>query len=229
MESESVAEVFLLAENRLLREALIRILAKKSDIRVVGAAPYSSSAREQIVAAHPSVVLLDAIGPIFSDVKLVSTLQSAIPEVRVVMVDMELDELTFLRAVGEGVVGYVLKDASAAEVAATIRAVSAGEAVCPPALSMTLFNVVQRRLSPAGPSRVLSRREQELVALLRERLTNKEIAARLNLSEQTVKNHVHRMMRKVGAPDRLGIVERYECEGLGGRPLGGRTSGQLYE
>jgi DNA-binding NarL/FixJ family response regulator len=52
------------------------------------------------------------------------------------------------------------------------------------------------------------------MALLRDRLTNKEIAARLNLSEQTVKNHVHRMLRKVGAPDRFAVVERYELEGL---------------
>src|ERR1700681_2356373 len=222
MGPQSIAEVFLLAENRLLREALIRILAKKNDIQVVGAAPYSPSAQEQIIASRPSVILLDAIGPIFSDAKFVSTLQAAIPEVRVVMVDMDPDERTFLRAVGEGVVGYILKDASATEVADTIRAVFAGEAVCPPALSMTLFNVVQRRLSLAAPSRALSRREQDLVALLRERLTNKEIAARLNLSEQTVKNHVHRMMRKIGAPDRLGIVERYEYESLGGR-----TAGQL--
>jgi DNA-binding NarL/FixJ family response regulator len=214
MEPQVVAEVFLLAENRLLREALIRILSKKCDIRVVGAAPYSPDTLHQLIAARPSIVLLDSIGPVFSEARLMATLHAAIPGVRVVVVDMDLDERTFLRAVGEGVVGYVLKDASATEVAATIRAVSAGEAVCPPPLSMTLFNVVQRRLLPVGTSRVLSRREEELVALLRERLTNKEIAARLNLSEQTVKNHVHRMMRKIGAPDRLGIVERYEWESL---------------
>ena len=136
------------------------------------------------------------------------------------MVDMDPDERTFLRAVGEGVVGYVLKDASATEVADTIRAVFAGEAVCPPALSMTLFNVVQRRLSLPTPSRVLSRREQELVALLRERLTNKEIAARLNLSEQTVKNHVHRMMRKIGAPDRLASSSGASSKALVEEPQG---------
>jgi DNA-binding NarL/FixJ family response regulator len=134
------------------------------------------------------------------------------------MIDMELDQRTFLRAVREGVVGYVLKDASAMEVAGMIRAVAAGEAVCPPSLSMVLFHVVQSRLCTGATSRMLSRREQELVTLLRERLTNKEIAARLNLSEQTVKNHVHRMLRKVGVPDRLAIVERYEWESLGGRP-----------
>ena len=217
MEPKRIAKVFLLAENRLLREALIRILAKKSDIRVVGAAAHSPTTQEKIIAALPSIVLLDSIDLVFSEAKLVSTLHVAIPGVRVVMVDMELDPGTFLRAVREGIVGYVLKDASAVEVGATISAVAAGEAVCPPALSMALFRyVAQQRRSPGDTPRLLSRREHELMALLRDRLTNKEIAARLNLSQQTVKNHVHRMLRKVGAPDRFAIVERYELEGLGG-------------
>jgi two-component system, NarL family, response regulator DevR len=209
------AEVFLLAENRLLREALIRILAKKTNIRVVGAAPYSPATMEQIIALNPKIVVLDSVGPVFSDTRLVSLLHAAIPGVRVAMIDMDLDQHTFLKAVGEGVVGYVLKDASAAEVAGMIRAVAAGEAVCPPTLSMALFLMVRRRLFVGTASQVLSRREQELATLLRERLTNKEIAARLNLSEQTVKNHVHRMLRKIGAKDRMAIVKRYELDGLG--------------
>jgi two-component system response regulator DevR len=215
MESKAIAEVFLLAENRLLREALIRILTKKTDIRVVGAAPYSPTAQEQIVAARPNIVLLDSVGPVFSEARLVSNLHASLPGVRIAMIDMDLDQRTFLRAVREGVVGYILKDASAAEVAGMIRAVASGEAVCPPVLSMTLFSVVQGRLVPGPTSRALSRREQGLVALLRERLTNKEIAARLNLSEQTVKNHVHRILRKVGAPDRLAIINRYDWDRLG--------------
>src|ERR1700691_4588645 len=215
MESRMIVEVFLLADNRLLREALIRILTKKSDIRVVGAAPFSPDVLEQIKAAHPSIVLLDSIAPVFSEVRLVAGLHAAIPGVRVAMIDMELDQHTFLRAVREGVVGYVLKDASATEVAGMIRAIAMGEAVCPPLLSMALFQVVRQHLFAGAASRVLSRREQQLVTLLRERLTNKEIAARLNLSEQTVKNHVHRMLRKVGAQDRVAIVERCELEGLG--------------
>jgi two-component system response regulator DevR len=214
MEPQPIAEVFLLAENRLLREALIRILAKKSDIRVVGAAPYSPATLEQIIVTRPSIVLLDSVASVFSETRLVPLLQAAIPGVRVAMIDMELDKYTFLRAVREGVVGYVLKDASAAEVAGMIRAIAAGEAVCPPLLSMSLFHVVQRLLFRSGATQVLSRREQDLVALLRERLTNKEIAARLNLSEQTVKNHVHRILRKIGAADRLAIVESYDLQSL---------------
>ena len=109
------------------------------------------------------------------------------------------------------------------EMAATIRSVATGEAVCPPALSMALFRVAARQATPPstfswGTELGLSRREQQLVELLRERLTNKEIAAQLNLSEQTVKNHVHNILRKVGASDRLTIVERCEVERLRSSP-----------
>jgi DNA-binding NarL/FixJ family response regulator len=213
MEPKGIAEVFLLAENRLLREALIRILTTKSNIRVVGAAPYAPSILEKIAATRPSIVLLDSISLVFSEAKLVSSLHAAAPGIRVVMVDMETDQSTFLKLVREGVVGYVLKDASAMEVVSAITAVAAGEAVCPAALSMALFHcVAEHYKSPRDSSRILSRREHELMALLQERLTNKQIAARLNLAEQTVKNHVHHILRKVGASDRLAIAERRERE-----------------
>ena len=209
MEPKGPAEVFLLAENRLLREALIRILTTKGNIHVVGAGAYSATTRERLIAARPSIVLLDCIGLVLSESRFVSALRAEIPDVRVVMVDMEPDSAAFLRAVREGVVGYVLKDASAMEVVSAINAVSAGEAVCPPALSMAMFQCVARHYrSSHEPSRALSRREQELLALLYDRLTNKQIAARLNLAEQTVKNHVHRILRKVGAPDRQAVVEQ---------------------
>jgi DNA-binding NarL/FixJ family response regulator len=212
-----VAEVFLLAENRLLREALVRLLTKRSDIRVVGANPYSPTVHEEIIAARPNIIVLDSVGPASSRAGLIPKLHSAMPDVRVVMVDMDADENAFLRSVREGAVGYVLKDASALEVAATIRSVAAGEAVCPPSLSMVLFRyVAQQTAIPAnvswGAELGLSRREQQMVGLLRDHLTNKEIAARLNLSEQTVKNHIHHILRKVGAPNRLTIVERCEID-----------------
>jgi DNA-binding NarL/FixJ family response regulator len=216
MGSRWITEVYLLAENRLLREALVRLLGKKN-IRVVGANPYSPLVLEEIVAKSPSIIVLDSSGFAPSTPSLISTLLDSIPEVRIVMVDMELDEKTFLKAVREGVVGYVLKDACASEVAATIRAVAEGEAVCPPALSMALFRCVTQQANlPStfswGAEQGLSRREQQLVELLRARLTNKEIANQLNLSEQTVKNHVHNILRKVGATDRVDVVKLCEME-----------------
>ncbi len=205
-----IIDVFLLAENRLLREALIRLLGKKKDVRVVGANSYSPAVHEEVLASHPHIILLDSNGLTFSNATLISSLLAALRNLRVVMVDMERDDSTFLRAVRAGVVGYVLKDASAQEVADTIRSVAAGEAVCPSSLSMALFRFVAQPMSVTPVTwradLGLSRREQQLAELLRERLTNKEIAARLNLSEQTVKNHVHHILRKVGAPNRFTIM-----------------------
>jgi len=217
-----LADVFLLAENRLLREALIRLLNKKSELRVVGANGYSPAVHDEISSLHPNIILLDSNGLSFSNATLISRLHIALPNVRVVMVDMEPHETTFLTAVRAGVVGYILKDASAMEVAATIRAVVTGQAVCPPSLTMALFrSIAQPDSTPStvswGAGLGLSRREQHMVELLRERLTNKEIAARLNLSEQTVKNHVHNILRKLGAPNRASIVQR--CESAAGGPF----------
>lgn len=214
-----VAAVFLLAENRLLREALLRILSKKDDIEVVGAGCYGFDMFEQIVLTRANVVVLDSVSSLLSERGVVGELQRLNSAIRVVMVGMEADEAVFLRVVQAGAVGYVLKDASAVEVARTIRAVAAGEAVCPSALSGALFQWVARH-KPAIPSLHLknnlglSRREQQLVGLIQQGLTNKEMASQLHLSEQTVKNHVHRMLRKLGAPDRLSIVEVCRDEGL---------------
>jgi DNA-binding NarL/FixJ family response regulator len=208
-------EVYLLAENRLLREALIRLLSKRSGVRVVGANAYSASVHREVIVARPQIILMDSSGLDSSRPTLISTLRSAIRTLRIVMVDMAPDEETFLAAIRAGVVGYVLKNASALEVAAAIHAVAAGKAVCPPSLCMVLFRSVMQQ--PAVLRTVawasdlgLSRRQQEMVELLRQRLTNKEIALRLNLSEQTVKNHVHSILRKLGAPNRFSIAELCE-------------------
>src|SRR5581483_4911917 len=217
MSAKCVAEVFLLAENRLLREALARLLTKRG-IRILGANCYSSEVMDEIVRKRPQVILLDSNGLVSSEGGIAS-LRSAVPTARLVMVDMESDEQTFLKAIREGVVGYVLKDASAIEVADTIWAVAAGQAVCPPSLSIALFRCVSQQAvrTFAGHPKSdlgLSRREQQLVELLADRLTNKEIAAHLNLSEQTVKNHVHNILRKLGATDRVSIVRLCEEDRL---------------
>ena len=210
-DSENV-QVFILAENRLLREALTRILSKKSDIQVVGASAFSPDVVAQINVAGPDVLLSDSAAVALSDLHLISEVRAAIPGLKVVMIGMDADRETFLRAVQDGIVGFVLKDASAMEVAAAVRAVANHEAVCPPSLCMALFErVANQNPQPASfvmsHSLGLTRREQQLVQMISHGLTNKEIASQLNLSEQTVKNHIHRMLRKLGAADRLGAVE----------------------
>lgn len=213
-----VVRVFILAENRLLREALARILNKKSDIRVVGASAFAPEIVQQIAATDPQVLLSDSATLALSELRLVPEVLAAMPGLKVVMVGMETERATFLKAVRDGIVGYVLKEASAMEVAACVRSVADGEAVCPPSMCMALFEQLAN-LTPQPPAFVfkhdlgLTRREQQLVQMISRGLTNKEIAAQLNLSEQTVKNHVHRMLRKLGASDRFGAVERCRVPG----------------
>lgn len=216
-----VAQVFLLAENRLLREALIRLLSKKSELRIVGASAYSPSVHHEIIAARPHIILLDSSGSAVSRSTLIYNLRSAIRNLRIVMVDMEANEEVFLSAIRTGVVGYVLKDASALEVAVAIGEVAEGKAVCPASLCPLLFRLIIEQspvqsTSTWGSERGLTRREQQIVELLRQRLTNREIALRFNLSEQTVKNHVHHILRKTGSPNRFSIVEFCQSKRVGG-------------
>ncbi len=211
MSTEVSIPVFLLAENRLLREALARILGKKTDITVVGAATYSPSIAESIAAVSAQVLLFDP-GDSSSSLLFMQTVRETLPGLKVILIGMELNADVFLRAVREGIAGYLLKDATAADVAAAVRAVANDQAVCPPDLCHTLFDYVarQRRTSPSffvKHQLGLTRREQQLVEMISRGSTNKEIAGELGLSEQTVKNHIHRVLRKLGVRDRLAAVE----------------------
>jgi DNA-binding NarL/FixJ family response regulator len=216
--SESIA-VFILAENRLLREALARILSKKADTHVVGACAFSAQIVEQIAQASPDVLLADSSVPNLPGLQLIPELRGAVPGLKVVMIGMDGERESFVQAVRDGIAGYVLKDASAAEVATAIRAVANGEAACPPGLCLALFEYVAAEKHYGTAFRIrhnlgLTRREQQLVQMIERGLTNKEIASQLNLSEQTVKNHVHRMLRKLGASDRLAAVELCRLPGV---------------
>jgi DNA-binding NarL/FixJ family response regulator len=211
--------IFLLAQNRLLREALARVLDKKNDLTVVGACALSSLTLEQIIEAAPDVLVMDSFTTAGPNRDFVRQAQQGVSQLKLVMIGMEADEQTFMYVLREGALGYVLKDASAIEVVTTVRAVASGEAVCPPQLSTLLFRYAARQLNQIPSFHVkvslgLTIREQQLVGLIGLGLTNKEIAAQLQLAEQTVRNHVHRMLRKVGASDRLAVVEICRMQGL---------------
>lgn len=202
--------VFLLAGCRLFREALARILGAKSDLCVVGCAPCSSDAVAEIQKSHCDVLLVDPVNGESCDFSLIETVSREVPAARTILIDMVEDEAIFLKAVCTGASGYLLQHASAMDVVAAVRSVHQGEAVCPPRLCRVLFQRVASNGN--GHSRPktrtsLTRREQQLVPLIGRGLTNKEIAAHLNLSEQTVKNHIHRILQRMGATDRFAAVE----------------------
>ena len=208
--------VFLLCGNRLLREALLRILGKRAGLVIVGASGYSRDTLKTLIACEPQIILLDFLGEAFAEPLLLRHIHEALSATRTVMVGMEAREEHFFQSVREGAAGYVLREASAAEVLGAIRSVAAGEAVCPACFSATLFRcasqllTMQENLRSRGPSE-LSRREQQLVALVCGGDTNKEIASRLHLSPHTVKNHIYRILKKTGASDRISLADHYRA------------------
>jgi DNA-binding NarL/FixJ family response regulator len=200
--------IFLVTRNRLLGEALTKIIGEKGDLQVVGAAPFSPETTDKILSAVPDVLLLDSTLDTQTGLEIIPEMHRCAPQAKIVLIGMDPDKEVFLNAVHEGVVGYVLKDASSKEVTEAVRAIARGAAVCPPELCLTLFQYVCSGVSfQAGRRLGLTRREQQLVAMIGRGLTNKEIAVQLNVSEHTVKNQVHRMLQKVGVNRRLAIVE----------------------
>ena len=124
----------------------------------------------------------------------------------------------FLVAVRSVVMGYLLKEASASDVVGAVRAVFRGEAVCPPQLCSSLFRFVARTsrempIQGSAPRPDLTLRQQQLVTLVAKGLTNKEIASHLNLSEFTVRNHIHRILKQVDAGSRSEAVETIRAYG----------------
>ena len=116
-------DVFLLTENRLLREALMRIFGEKSDLALVGATPFSPQLVKEVAVTKARVLLSDSGLNSFTDLQIIPELRTVLPELRVLLIGMESDASTFLRAVRAGVLGYVLKDASSIDVAAAVRSV----------------------------------------------------------------------------------------------------------
>lgn len=214
------ANIYLVAENRLFRQMLIRLLRKRSDMRVVGENCYSDSAPEEIAASKCDVLLLDFLTTA-SSAELTERVLKAVPGVKVIMFGMDEDPDMFLQAVRSGACGYVLKDASAAELVTAVRGVLLGEAVCPAVLCRALFQFVSRefREMPAIPGQIasckhgLTYRQRQLASLVALGKTNKEIAASLNLSEFTVKNHVRRIMQQVDVRSRHAAVDVLRASG----------------
>src|SRR6266496_2573642 len=207
----SSIRVFLMMENRLLREALIRLFRKRSDLVVVGHDGPADATASQVHETQFDVLVTDSFQTAWPAAKIACETQGQ-AAFKAILIGMEPDEEQFIAAVRSGVMGYLLKDASASDLVAAVRAVYRGEAVCPPQLCSTLFRFVAHMVDEMPIQRSAARpdltlRQQQLIALVAKGLTNKEIASHLNLSEFTVRNHIHRILKQVDAGSRSEAVE----------------------
>jgi two-component system nitrate/nitrite response regulator NarL len=209
-QSSSSTNVYVVAENRLLRETLVRLFRKRGDLSVVGENSYSGSTPELVASAQSGLLLLDCFNPNHKSDDLICDLRESVPQLKVVLFGMDEDADIFLQAVRLGINGYVLKSASAAELTDAVRLVAQGEAVCPPRFCKILFHAIASESSQkaaveeqrSGMRLELTQRQRQLMSLVAMGQSNKEIAANLNLSEFTVKNHIYRVMKQLDAQNR---------------------------
>ena len=203
--------VFVLSSNRLLRESIERMVRKKPDLDLIGAQSIRADSKEEVINSDAEVLVLDSLQFVLeTDGWWVTASPAERRRIKVLLIAMDDDKKHFLSAVKQGAVGYVLQDAPAIEVIGGIRAVARGEAICPPHFVRVLFDYVASLSSfsdlPNTRTRRqwgLTRREQQLIPLIGRGMTNKEIAMQLSLSEETVKSHVHRILRKAGVGNRV--------------------------
>jgi DNA-binding NarL/FixJ family response regulator len=217
--ARSAVAVVVVEDNRLLYDALCDMLRQQPDFDVYqSAADASVSAQLALAetvgenAAHvPVVVLLDVSLGERDSVMACARLCRTAPNLRVIVMGMMAPQEEIADFVSAGAVAFSMKDASAAEFVRTIRQVAQGEPLLPPALTQSLFAQIVRerdRLVPAviEESVRLTVREREIISLLGEGLSNRDIAARLHIAIHTVKSHVHNILEKLSLRSRLEVV-----------------------
>jgi DNA-binding NarL/FixJ family response regulator len=217
--SNSRIRVCVSAHNQLVRDALCRVLSKRDNIQIVAATPDGLFDTARLAKDPFDVLLLVSRERLEADIASIHSIRAHASELKILLIGPARDDAEFLQYVRAGISGYLLRDASADDVAQAIENVRSGKAVCPGELCAALFRFLENsepRLHFGSPTQRLglTRREQQIVPLIAKGFTNKEIANHFCLSEQTVKNHLYRMKHKIGAEDRLSIVQKFRHHGL---------------
>lgn len=207
--------VLVVDDQRLIRDGIASLLSIRPGIDVVGTAVDGRDAVAQTLEKEPDVVLMDVRMPGTDGVEAVAVLRERAPECRVVMLTTFDDEEYVVQAMRAGAHGYLLKDLPAEELAHAVRLAHAGVTQLDSSVARRLTAFLPRPEPVTGaPAVSLSPRETDILRLVAHGHTNREIAARLYLSEGTVKNHVSRILRRLALRDRTQAALRARDLGL---------------
>jgi two-component system, NarL family, response regulator LiaR len=203
--------VLIVDDHSVVREGLRMFLVRDPDLEVVGEATDGVEALEQTKHLQPDVVVMDLLMPVMDGIAATRAIRREMPETEVLALTSVLESASVLEAIRAGAIGYLLKDTQAAELRTAIKAAAAGQVQLSPQASVYLLSAVR---TPELPE-PLTPREMDVLRLLAQGQSNKEIACALYLVEETVKSHVRHILAKLGvqsrtqallAAIRLGIV-----------------------
>jgi DNA-binding NarL/FixJ family response regulator len=210
--------LLIVDDQRLMREGLRTLLELEPGFEIVGEAGDGQAALDAYAALRPDVVLMDIRMPGIDGVEATRRLRAQWPAARVIILTTFDDDANVFEGLRAGALGYLLKDLSGQELANAVRTVHNGGALIEPSVARRVVAEFARLAPPArsvdaGLPEPLTERESEILKLLAEGLSNREIGQRLSLTEGTVKNYVTSLLQKIGARDRTQAALR-------GRELG---------
>ncbi len=218
--SEPKIRVLAADDQRVVREGLAMLLGLLPDVEVAGTAADGEEVLALAAELKPDVILMDLRMPRMDGVEATRRLRERDPAVKVVVLTTYADDRSVIDALRAGALGYLTKDAGAAEIQQALHRVVGGQAALDPAVQRHLVEAIADGV-PAEPSSAapdgLTAREAEVLTLIAGGLSNPEIAERLVVSEATVKSHVNHLLAKIGARDRAQAVGYAYRHGLAPR------------
>ncbi|MCG8589411.1 MAG: response regulator transcription factor [Proteobacteria bacterium] len=202
-------------DHGIVREGLRRLLESETDIQVCGEAGDGREVLEQVEKDHPEVVVLDITMPRLGGLETLERLRAKHPDVKVILLSVHGDPPFIQSAISLGADGYVLKNGRAGEVLTAIRAVTKGGSYFSPAVAREIVEQLRQPKKPGDePFSLLSSREREVLHLIAEGLSAKEIAVDLKISTKTVEAHRTSLMRKLGVRKATELVRYALRHGL---------------
>lgn len=204
-----MTRVFIVAQVRLYREGLEQAIGRVDDIEVVGTASGAEEAGARIAELRPDLALVDV--PLVMARSVVREFLEVAPGLRVVALAIDEGEGEIVAWAASGVSGYVTRDSTLQELVSIIRSVTRGEMPCSPRVAATLLaqiGLLAAQTRRPAIEAVLTYREQQIIELIEQGLSNKEIAQRLLISLPTVKNHVHKIFEKLDVHRRSEALSR---------------------
>ncbi|MEJ2866127.1 response regulator transcription factor [Actinomycetospora sp. OC33-EN08] len=190
--------VFLVDDHEVVRRGVAGLLSDAEDLEVVGEAGSVAEALARVPAVLPDVAVLDVRLPDGNGVELCRELRSRLPDLACLMLTSFPDEQAILDAVLAGAAGYVIKDVRGSDIAAAVRDVGSGRPLLDHRAAAVLMARLRTPATPLDPTADLTEQERAVLDLIGEGLTNRQIGERLFLAEKTVKNHITRLLAKLG-------------------------------
>jgi two-component system response regulator NreC len=205
----STIRVLLADDHTILREGIRALIEDQGDMEVVGEAEDGQATVKMVAQLLPDVVVMDIAMPLLNGLEATRQIRRDFPQVKVLILTMHENEEYIRQVLAAGALGYVLKDAAARDLLGAIRTVYQGEAVLSPAITRLVIEDYLRwgDIRPEDTTNGLTAREREVLQLIAEGYTNKEIAGILSLSVKTVQSHRTNLMNKLDLHDRGELIK----------------------